>query len=165
MDAASEELRNNLNNITAMMRREIDRVDASIKALNVLRAAYVAVIVSTETFFAGIQSGELVMPTLASTEEQPETTIEITAAPPGPATTKITSEHQWRILQRLMAGRDRFTSTEAGEALEASLGRKIANRPQTVRNNMERHKDVFRRNDDGTWTVISNEKEAPEETS
>jgi hypothetical protein len=86
-------------------------------------------------------------------------------------TRKLDGEPLWKRMERLMATRARFTMTEVGIALEQDMGRSLGkNRPQTVRNNLIRHSETFRPNDDGTYTVITslsaNEEEAPiQETS
>src|SRR5258708_35735976 len=49
----------------------------------------------------------------------------------------VKPEPMWRIIERTMSGRERFTMTEAGKAIEGELGRSLGkNRPQTVRNNL-----------------------------
>jgi len=58
-------------------------------------------------------------------------------------------------MARLMSDRPHFTMTEAGKAAESDMGKSLGpNRPQTVRNSLFRHPETFRRNEDGTWTVI-----------
>lgn len=75
-------------------------------------------------------------------------------------------EPLWKTIERTMRGRDRFTGAEAVEAVARELGRSLGkNRHQTVRNNLIRKPDVFRQNEDSSWTVISNEKEAPKQAT
>ena len=70
----------------------------------------------------------------------------------------------WKIIEKAMRGRPSFTMTEAGEALERELGRKIPNRPQTVRNNLHRFNGkVFRMNWDKSWRVVSSEGDATQD--
>jgi hypothetical protein len=64
-------------------------------------------------------------------------------------------EALWQRMARLMRGVGSFTMSQVGKAAEADMGKSLGpNRPQTVRNSLFRHPEVFRRNEDGTWTVI-----------
>jgi hypothetical protein len=79
-----------------------------------------------------------------------------------PLSSPSKGEPLWKTIERVMRGKDKFTGAEAVDAVERELGRSLGkNRHQTVRNNFIRKPDVFRQNKDSSWTVISNEKEAP----
>jgi hypothetical protein len=61
----------------------------------------------------------------------------------------------WKQIARMMKGADSFTISQAGEAIEKARNTSLGHtRSQQVRNSLTRHEDVFRRNEDGTWTVI-----------
>jgi hypothetical protein len=179
MNEAEAAVLDNLNQAKVATKRAVDHLNSQIAYLESLREMMLTLINSVAPLMERLESGKSgfspdpvksIQDITAATAPLRETRIdsipretyplEFVRVPP-------TSEPMWKIIERTMAGRDKFTARQAGEAVERELRRSLgSNRPQTIRNNLIRKTDVFRQNEDSTWTVISAEKEAPiKETS
>jgi hypothetical protein len=157
-------------------------LDAQIKYLTSLRDSFQALMVMLAPLAAKMRAGTSgfvpqpepateTFEKLASVARERASAFALVGTVPESLEAAITSpsrpaaspkrEPQWKMIQRLMAGREKFTMTEAGLAVEAETGVALgANRPQIVRNNLVRHDmdhdKIFRRNADATWTVMIN---------
>jgi hypothetical protein len=60
----------------------------------------------------------------------------------------------WKKIAQVMFGLKAFTLDGAGKAIEATGHNLGPNRPQKIRNSVIRHPEIFRRNEDGSYTVI-----------
>lgn len=75
--------------------------------------------------------------------------------PTQPIIKRAGREVMWQKLASLLHDREKFGMREAWEAFESATGEDLGpNRAQIVRNSLVRHPEMFRRNDDATYTVI-----------
>jgi len=157
MNAVSQDLTKQFRAVEKVTIHAVVSLDKQIAWLSNLRDAMNAM---TELVRKSIEEVETQAVTLDDPDETAAAMQRLTAD--RKAVPTIEPEPLWKRMARLMRGREKFTMTEAGVALERDMGKSLGpNRPQTVRNSLIRHAETFRQNDDKTFTVIGGHDSTP----